>query len=495
MNHANSISPLVEENFKFLKQTFEDASDFVTRKFQIENGPDALICYLDGLTNTLLVESAMRTLMVLKGDEQDIFRILKNNLHIPEVVIVDNYDEMFVRLLSGDSILLVDGNETAISLGIRLWEHRSVAEPETESVIRGPREGFTENLRTNTALIRRKIKLPSLKMKSFTVGTKTKTNVVVSYIEGIADPELVRKVASRIEKIKIDAVLESGYIEELIEDHRYSPFPQIQNTERPDTAAASLLEGRVAILVDGTPFVLLVPMVFWQWLQASDDFYERFQIGSLLRILRLSLLFFALLTPAIYIALSTFHQEMIPTSLLLSIAASRESIPFPAVVEALIMEFSFEALREAGVRLPKTIGQAVSILGALVVGTAAVEAGIVSAAMVIVVSLTGIASFTLPRYNAAISVRMLRFPLMLLASVFGLLGIVVGVMLIIAHLARIQSFGTAYLSPVTPFVASDFKDVVFRAPWWKMKRRPRFIKAVDGPRIVDSYSSKGDDRT
>jgi spore germination protein len=479
------IFPSIDENEKFLKQVFADNSDVVIRKFQINNGPFALILHIDGLTNTLTLDDTIKTLMVLEGNERYIEQIKNKTLPISDIVVCDNFGDLFSHFLSGDSILLVDGEQTAISMGLRAFERRMVSEPETETSIRGPREGFTENLRTNTSLIRRKIKSPRLKMKPFIIGSETNTALVVTYIQGLADPNLVKEIISRLEKVKIDSILESGYIEELIQDHRYSLFPQLQNTERPDTVAASLLEGRVAIIVDGTPFVLLAPMVFWQWIQASDDYYERFYLATLLRLIRLLFLFMALFTPAIYIALTTFHQEMIPTSLLLNIAASRENIPFPAVVEAMIMEIAFEALREAGVRLPKTIGQAVSILGALVVGSAAVQAGIVSAAMVIVVSLTGIASFTLPRYNAAISVRMIRFPLMIIASIFGLLGIVIGFMFIIGHLTRLTSFGTPYLSPVVPFYGSDFKDTAVRAPWWKMKKRPRFLTAPDEVRLGD----------
>jgi len=480
---AMPIHSSIDENEKMIMQVYADSSDFVMRKFQINNGPAALIFYIDGLVNTLSLDSAIKTLMVIEGNERYIDQILKHTLPVSQLAVFDNFGDIFTHLLNGESILLVDGEQKAISMGLLFFERRMVSEPETETTIRGPREGFTENLRTNTALIRRKIKSPRLKMKPVIIGTETNTNVVVAYIQGITDPNLVKEVLSRIERIKIDGILDSGYIEELIQDNKYSPFPQIQNTERPDTVASSLLEGRIAILVDGTPFVLLAPMVFWQWLQASDDYYERFYIASLLRFLRVTFLFVALLTPAIYIALSTYHQEMIPTSLLLSIAASRETIPFPAVVEALIMELAFEALREAGIRLPKTIGQAVSILGALVVGSAAVQAGIVSAAMVIVVSLTGIASFTLPRYNAAISVRMLRFPMMVMASIFGLLGIVISVMFIIGHLTRLSSFGTPYFSPIMPYHDSDLKDTLIRSPWWKMKRRPRFLKPSDDVRL------------
>ncbi|WP_227013454.1 spore germination protein [Paenibacillus psychroresistens] len=481
----------LNDNKAYLSEIFKDSSDIVIREFEIEKGPIALFVYIDGLITTDAVDNAMKTLMVLEGNEDIIKQIQTHSLPVAQVMVIENYMDLLNGILSGDTAFIVDGNQTAINLGLRGGEHRTVSEPQTESVIRGPRDGFNELIRTNTSLIRRKIKSPRLRMKPMVVGLQTNTNVVVSYIDGLADPELVKEVVARIERIKIDGVLESGYLEELIQDSGYSPFPQLQYTERPDTVAAALLEGRVAIITDGTPFVLLAPIVFWQWIQASEDYYEKFYIGSLLRILRLILLFIALFTPAIYIAISTFHSEMIPTSLLLSIAASRESIPFPAVVEALIMEFAFEALREAGIRLPRAVGQAVSILGALVVGQAAVQAGIVSAPMVIVVSVTGIASFSLPKYNAAISVRILRFPLMIISSIFGLLGLIIGIMFIMGHMARLRSFGVSYLSPIAPLSISDFKDIPIRAPWWAMKKRPAFLKSVNKVRIGDMTEKKG----
>ncbi|UVI33098.1 spore germination protein [Paenibacillus spongiae] len=489
------IDPSINENKRMLEDIFRDSSDAVIREFTMENGPEALICYVDGIVLSTAVDEVLKSLMVLQGNEFDIAEIAKKTLPVVQTSSAEHYGDLLTAVLSGDTVLFVEGSTIALVLGLRGTEGRTVSEPETETVVRGPREGFNEHLRTNTSLIRTKIKSPRLKMKSFVVGTETMTDVVVSYMDGIANPKVVQEVEDRIKRICIDGVLESGYIEELIQDSNYSPFPQIQNTERPDTVAAALLEGRVAILVNGTPFVLLAPFGFWQWLQASEDYYERFLVGTLLRVLRFQFLFIALLTPALYIAASTYHPEMIPTSLLLSIAASREAIPFPAVVEALIMEVAFEALREAGVRLPRTVGQAVSILGALVVGNAAVQAGIVSAAMVIVVSLTGIASFTLPRYNAAISVRMLRFPLMLLASLFGLLGIVVGIMAIIGHMAKLRSFGVPYLAPVAPVSFSDWKDIFIRAPWHKMNRRPAYMNALDQQRQPITGSSavdKGD---
>ncbi|MBD2860507.1 spore germination protein [Paenibacillus oceani] len=483
------LSEGVEDNADRLHKMMAECSDFVIREFQMENGVKTLIFYVDGMSNTELVDRVIGSLMIRKGDRTELDEVLNRTLPVSQISESDNFGDCMQRVLSGDVGLIVDGSGRALIMGLRGAEHRSVTEPETESTVRGPREGFTELLRTNTTLLRRKIKSPRLKMKPLIVGKETNTDIVVSYIDGLADPELVKEVVRRIEAIDMDGVLESGYLEEMIQDHGYSPFPQIMYTERPDTASGALLEGRVVILTDGTPFALIVPVTIWSFLQANEDYYERFQISSFLRSVRSLFMFIALTTPALYIAVTTFHQEMLPTTLLLSVAAAREAIPFPAVVEALIMELSFEALREAGVRLPKAVGQAVSILGALVVGQAAVEAGIVSAPLVIVVSITGIASFAIPKFNAAISVRLLRFPLMLLAAVFGLYGIVIGGMIIIGHLARLRSFGVPYLAPVSPLTFSDMKDTFIRVPWWMMKRRPMSLDVRNFNRLGKANES------
>ncbi|MNI07569.1 Spore germination protein A1 [compost metagenome] len=327
-------------------------------------------------------------------------------------------------------------------------------------------------------------------MKPMTLGRESNTSAVIAYLNDLAMPSLIEEVEKRLKKIDVDAVLESGHIEELIQDDTYSPFPQMQYTERPDVVASALLQGRIAIILDGTPFVLLVPFVFVQVMQTSEDYYERFQIATLLRLLRYLFLFFSLTTPALYVAITTYHQGLLPTTLMLSVAAAREAIPFPAVVEALIMEITFEALREAGIRLPKAVGSAVSILGALVVGQAAVQAGIVSAPMVIVVSITGIASFTIPRFNGAIAVRMLRFPILIIASIFGFYGIFFSLMLLIGHMANLRSFGVPYLSPVAPLSSGDMKDVLIRAPWTQMKERPAFMPLQDTERMGAEFQKE-----
>ncbi len=265
----------------------------------------------------------------------------------------------------------------------------------------------------------------------------------------------------------------SGGIEEFIEDNAFSIFPQIHKTERPDVVVSSLLEGKVAILEDGMPFALIAPITFWTSFQAAEDYYERFLYSTFIRLLRISLFILAGLLPSIFVAVTTFHPQLLPTNLLVSIAAAREGIPFPAVVETLLMEIVFEALREAGLHLPKPTGAAISIVGALVIGEAAVSAGIVSAPVVIVVGLTGISSFAIPRYNFAIAFRMLRFPILLLSGSLGLFGTVFGIVVILIHLVNLRSFGVPYFAPVAPQILGNLKDVLIRAPKWSLYSRPR----------------------
>lgn len=473
--------PIVKDlksNLKVLQEVFKDCSDFVFREIKREGYPDVCLSYLEGIVISLEVQDHIILPLVrgvdlanVHGASEDI-ELEKVPISLSHVKKAKTWREAADGVTDGCVLVLVEENDEALLFDLKGGLRRSVQEPQTEGVVRGPREGFTEMIRANTGLIRFKLKTPMLKMENFTLGTETKTSVVLAYIKGIARDDLIDDVRQRVKKINIDGVLESGYIEELIEDHPYSPFPQLHYTERPDTVVANLLEGRFCILVDGTPFALLGPVTMWQMLQASEDYYERFFISNFLRWIRLFFMMVALFLPALYIAITTFHQDMLPTTLIISIAAAREAIPFPALVEALLMEISFEALREAGVRLPKAVGQAVSILGALVIGQAAVTAGIVSAPMVIIVSMTGIASFTIPRFNFAITLRLLRFPIMVLAGSLGLFGIVIGTVLISAHLTQLTSFGQPYLLGVSPYRKGESKDIIMRVPWWKMIFKP-----------------------
>lgn len=473
-----------------LRETFQACSDIVFRP--ICSTPRMLLVYVDGLIDTQTLDKVLLLPILHDGtanrsDPMPISgQIVRDQLvAFSQVQKVAAINEATDGILKANIGLFVDGEDEAILADLKGFDKRAVEEPGAEISVRGPRDGFTEILRINTSLIRRRIRSPKLKMESVTVGRLSQTDVVIAYIEGIVSNAILEEVHHRIGRIQIDGVLESGFIEEFIEDTPWSPFPQIQNTERPDIVCASLLEGKVAIMVNNTPFVLIVPMTFWTGLQAVEDYYERSIYTTFVRFVRYSLFNIALLLPSLYVALSTFHQQLIPTNLLISIANAREGVPFPTFVETLLMEFMFEGLREAGIRLPKAVGSAVSIVGALVIGQSAVQAGIVSAPVVIVVATTGIASFAIPRYNFGTAYRLLRFPMLILAGMFGLYGVISGLFLMMIHLLGLRSFGVPYMSPVVPQISHSLKDVFVRAPRWMMTYRPALFSGSNKRRIPE----------
>lgn len=474
------VSSVLDENESYLKELFADCSDVVMRPFEADPGIRSLAVMVDGLVNSTLVQRSLEMLMTYWQEEpNDVEELVERVIPASQIKLVDNYEDMLDGVLSGDTALLIEGNAQAILIELRGPNLRSISKPSTEEIVRGPQEGFIESIRTNTSLIRRRIKTPNLKMKPLKLGRQSRTNVAVAYVEGIVDPKLVPEVMARLSRIDVDAIFETGQLEEYIQDSAFSPFPQVQISERPDAVCAALMNGRIAILVDGTPMVMIVPTVFINFLLTVEDHYERFQFSTFLRWLRYTFLVLSLFVPSLFVAATTFHPEMIPTSILLSIAADREQIPFPAVIEVLIMEVIFEALREAGIRLPKQIGSALSILGALIIGQAAVEAGIVSAPVVIVVSITGIASFTIPQYNGAVALRLLRFPLVIISSIFGIYGILLGAVLLIGHMANLRSFGIPYLAPLAPASTGDMEMTLIRMPHWYSVRRPGYLHPQD----------------
>jgi spore germination protein KA len=481
------LSANLDDNIRVLKQVFSDCGDVTFREFYIgtRGRLKGLVIFVEGLAekqmvNNNLLKSLMYDLpnLPVAGEinKDNAAKVIKEQLMpFGEAAETADMIEMVNLILAGDAAFLVDGSAKALVLCTKGWDQRAVQEPETETVVRGPREGFTESLRTNTVLIRRRIKSTRLKMENMKIGLLTKTDVNIAWIEGIADNRVVQEVRTRLGRINTDSILESGYLEEFIEDAPFSLFPMVNYTERPDKAAAALLEGRVAVITDTTPMVLIAPVTFVEFLQSSEDYYLKYYYASFLRLLRIVTLNIALLLPALYVAIVTYHQELLPTPLLISIAAAREGVPFPAFVEALLMETTFEVLREAGVRLPRPVGQAVSIVGALVIGEAAVTAGLVSPAMVIVVALTAIASFTIPSFSGSFAIRLMRFPIMAAAAVLGLFGIMAALLALLIHLCSLRSFGVPYVAPIAPTSWRDLKDVIVRAPWWKMFTRPRLI--------------------
>ncbi|MGF9700398.1 spore germination protein [Paenibacillus sp. MABNR03] len=479
------------------RETFGQNADVHIREFNIY-GTDtpAAVMYVDGLVDQEMLDNHLIKPLMLRGvpgQKQDAFMhpdnahllkgYLKNHLlPVSQVEETESLQELALAVLSGKNALIMEGMPGALLIGSAKGKQRSVEEPLSEALLRGPRIGFTESLSDNTGVLRRYGSNQSLFIKKYEVGKRIKKDLVIAYIQDIANPEIVAEVQKRIEKLDMDAMLESGYVEQLIEDDQLSPFQQVQNTERPDRVISALLEGRVAILLDGTPFALIVPTTFSMLLQSPEDYYERWIPGTFLRMLRFLAAMIALLAPALYISFISFHPGLIPTKLALTIIETRKGVPFPSIIEALIMETAIEILREAGIRLPKPIGPAMGIVGGLIIGDAAVQAGIVSPFLVIVVAVTAISSFSIPTYSAGITLRILRFIGMFSAAVLGLYGVVLFILLLCSHLARLQSFGVPYVSPSVPYRLSDWKDFLIRAPMNMMKKRPLMMKPKDQDR-------------
>ena len=475
------------ERVAWFEQQLERCSDVAVHRFVARRDVPGVVLYIQGMIDQQLIELIMENdvlQFIESGSAHEMSRMLSGLYEFPFLKIerTVNLNDAMHGLLDGQLLLILDGESDIYIFPIKKIEKRAITEPTTESVIRGPKESFIEDVDTNLTMIRRRIKHPGLKTETMMIGKYTQTKVVLMYLEGICGSGLVEEAKSRLERIQIDGVLGSNYLQEYLEDNPYSPFPQAQHTERPDTLAAAILEGRLAIFVDGTPIPILEPVTFVMLMQATEDYYQRYIIATWIRWIRYLFLFVSFLFPSIYIAITTFHPEMLPPTLLITVCAAREATPFPAIVEATLMELSFEALREGGLRIPKSIGQTISIIGALVIGQAAVEAGIVSASMVIVVSITGIASFIIPHYDLGLAFRLLRFPVMFMAATFGLLGIIVSIFCLYLHLINLRSFGTPYLAPIAPLRLKELKDVFVRVPWWKMQDRPHFEGSAGGAR-------------
>ena len=478
----DSIPQALAECIKKIKSDTNESGDIIVRCFSFgaNHDIDCALVFVDGLVKAEIINNdVIRPLMFGSlrdfGEQEDkkglASRAAKTLLTVNELKETTSFAEAVGGFLYGDATLFIDGERKAIIINTKGWERRSVSEPASESVIRGPRESFIENLRTNTALLRRKISNPNLSFEAMTIGERTKTKVSIAYIKGLAQPELIKEVKRRLSAIDTDSILESGYIEQYIEDSPGSIFATIGYSEKPDIVAAKLLEGRVAIFVDGTPFVLTAPYLFIESFQSAEDYYFRPYFATLLRMVRVIGYLITILAPALYVAVTTFHQELIPTRLLITAAAAREGVPFPALVECLLMVMLFEIIREAGVRLPRPVGQALSIVGALVVGDAAVAAGLIGAPMVIVVAVTAVSGFVVP--NQYDSAAILRLILLFLAASFGGFGFTMGLLGTLVHMSALESFGYPYLSPIAPLILTDNKDTLLRVPLWLMVSRPK----------------------
>ncbi|PKG25357.1 spore germination protein [Niallia nealsonii] len=495
---TKELSTDLDFNIKNVKQALGNSSDVNLREFRMGKPflKKVATIYINGLADkqimgSFIIERLMDDQNITENKETpsltDLNLFVKEHLlAITHVVEVTEWNKLFLYLLSGQTIVLIDGSNQALACAAQGGELRSITEPVSEPSVRGPRDSFTESLITNTSLIRSRIKTPDLWLETREIGNITQTEIGIMYINGIVNNKLLQEVRERLDKIKVDEMYGSSTIEEWISDKMATPWPTMFVTERPDVVAGNLLEGRIVIFVNGTPNPLILPATWIQFFQTAEDYYLRWTIVGFLRFIRILSFMITLLGPSLFIAFLSFHQELIPTPLLINLAAQRQNVPFPVIIEALLMEFTFEVLREAGVRMPRPVGQAVSIVGALVLGDAAVSAGIVSSAMVIVVAATAIASFTIPHYAMTDATRLLRFFFMILAATYGLFGIGIGVIVLVAHTCSLRSFGIPYLAPFSPIILADLKDSLIRVPLPFMSKRPRLINKGNSNRAEGS---------
>ncbi|WGU95861.1 spore germination protein [Paenibacillus dendritiformis] len=408
--------------------------------------------------------------------DSNVEEMVKRRIPIATISVAEDLATCTQRLLEGQCLLVIPGATHVLVLDVAKFQHRAVAEPKTETTVRGPQEALNEDAGISIGLIRKRIRTSDLCLEQQIIGTATETKVIMLYMKSLAPEGIVNEFRSRIGKIHTDSILEGTYVEEWIQDKSMTIFPTMVRTERPDVAVSHLLEGRVAVMVDGSPLVLIGPFTFMQSFTSPEDYYQRADIATFLLWIRFLAFMLAVFVPALYIAVTSYHQGLLPPSLLISISAQREGVPFPSFIEAFLMMTIFEVLREAGLRMPRVAGQAISIVGALVLGEAAVTAGLVSAAMVIVVAITAIAHFVAPFYNFGITQRFLQYFYMILAAVSGGFGILCGVLFTLIHLASLRSFGVPYLAPVAPTFVSDWKDVLVRVPRPSMTTFPRMNK-------------------
>lgn len=501
-DQGKSISAALADNLERMRAALSGSDDIVVDRWGYGPGQEhaAFSAYCHTLVDEFSNHYMKTTLQDLVNHElgraetvtpeqvRDFFG--SGGVSLQPFSLLDKMDQAIGKILDGDVVLFFDEWDRALSFPAKNVPQRQVTESISEPSVQGPREGTIENLRGNLGMIRQRVKSPRLNIRYIVAGSELQTTIAYAYLEHAVNPNVLEAFLERIRGIERYEVPETSYVEDWIEDDSYSPFPQYRYTERTDTAAAALLEGKILVLVSNSPMILICPAVFVDFFSTSEDYYGRTVISSLIRLLRLLAFIIALTLPSVYVALSTFHPELIPTVLLLAILDTREGIPFPAFFEALVMEISFELLREAGIRLPRPVGSAVSIVGALVIGQAAITAQIASPIMVIVVALTGIASFAIPHYEMGIALRIVRFPLMVAAGLLGGFGIMIVSLLTLLHLTRLHTLGQPYLSSLAPFKPRTMRDLFVRAPLKVFLRSPRNRRLLRHRR--GEFRSEGD---
>jgi spore germination protein KA len=477
-NSDYTISSNLEDNKLALQNLFCNSSDVVFYEFECFSGAKALIVYINGIVETDVLDRdvirpfILRTEKIYKDIDQKSVNI-KNLFPVVSVKELNNLTTIKDEIVNANAVIFIDEINTGFSVSTKGWKNRAIIEPDAETVVRGPKEGFIEDISTNKSLIRKIIKSNNLVFEDLIIGRQTETCISICYVNSIVNKKVLQEVRLRLNKIDTDSILESGYIEQFIEDNPSSILSTIGNTQKPDVLAGKILEGRVAILCEGSPHVLTVPYLFIEGLQVSEDYYNRPFLATMQRFVRVLALLVSMFLPAWYVALATYHQEMIPTVFIRTMAGSSNFIPLPAFMEAAVMTLIFQFLRESGTRLPKAVGSAISIVGALVLGEAAVNAGIISAPMIIVIGMTAICSFIVPTFTETMAYY--RFILLILAGVLGLYGVVAGVYIMLHQAAALKSFGVAYIDPFGCLDKEELKDTFIRFPLWTMKKRPQSV--------------------
>ncbi len=461
------------------------SSDDVVVRELVAGGKKSALIYVDGMSDTVILdESVLKKL----SDEKNAFEFTAESLKdvlgfSGEIQTLDSVGNAAAAVADGDVVFLADGAADYFVLSIRKFNTRAIVEPPTSAVLKGPREGFIEDLKVNLTLIRRRLRTPSLRVKQLKIGRYTNSPVAVLWLDGVATPESVSKITERLQKIDIDGVLDSSYIADFLKEKKVSIFEQVGMNEKPDMVAAKLLEGRVAIVVDGSPMVLTLPFILLEHFQYSYDYYTVSPRATFLRMIRLLGIMFSVLLPGAYVAMQEFHYHLLPLNFLVTVQGAISGIPFSPPMEMLAVILIFEVLQQASVRMPKFLGVALSIVGAIVLGETAVNAGLISSPAVLVVALSALGTNIMPDELSVVSTFRLLF--VLVASVLGLYGMLAASMVILTHLASFDSYGAPYLAPNAPMISSDMKDNLFKANLYKMKTRPKSVPNVNGKRMGD----------
>ncbi len=509
----------ISQNLKYIESKYntEINSDIMLRKFSLtakNKTFKAFLLYIDGMVNSDLINRFILNPLMLRNDSNTFDGNLKQETNSPQPIEnisikkfnlesyiysnlmpqnslekITNFKDTFSGVNSGNCILFVDTINVAFDIDVKGFKQRSVEAPNNEVIIKGSQEAFVENLRTNTSLLRRIINNENLIIENMVIGDISKTKLAICYMNNIANPKLVNEVKYRLNNLELDGIFSSGQLEQLIEDNDYYGIPSLISTERPDKSAIFLMQGRVVILMNGTPYATIAPAVLIDFLSSPEDSNLKVIFANFLKLLRLFAYFITLLAPAFFIAITGFHQELIPTELLLSILASRENVPFPIIFELLLMEISFELIRESSLRVPGPVGSTLGIVGALILGDAAVSAHIVSPILIIVVAITGLSSFAIPDFSFSFHLRVYRFLFIFLGYISGFLGIGLGLFLYISMLCSIKSFGVNFTAPFSPYLGIG-SNSYFIKPTWKQETRANYIlpkKEKSQPKISKKW--------